>query len=246
MKITVITVCLNSEKTIEKTIISVLNQSYKNIEYIIWDGGSKDRTKKIVKKYLSDPRIVFISKKDKGPGDALNKSFKIANGKFLNFLGADDFFYDNNVIGRVCDFLKKNQELDGLYGNLSYFGNKFLKRKWVPSVYSGEDFLLGWGVPFPTLFFKKELVILYGGLDTSIDICDDFDLIFRYFYVHRRKLSYLDSMFVNMNSNGRSATFKARFKSFFEILHIFKKYKIKINPYAFFIRRYVYKIKQFF
>jgi glycosyltransferase involved in cell wall biosynthesis len=70
MKITIITVCLNSEKTIERTIKSVLNQSYKNIEYIIWDGDSKDRTKKIVKKYLNDPRIVFISKKDKGPGDA--------------------------------------------------------------------------------------------------------------------------------------------------------------------------------
>ena len=246
MKITVVTVCLNSEKTIERTIKSVLNQSYKDIEYIIWDGDSKDQTKNIVKKYLSDPRLVFISKKDKGPGDALNKSFKIANGKFLNFLGADDFFYDNTVIENVCDFLKKNKELDALYGNLSYFGNKFIKRKWIVGHLSRNDLLLGLAVPFPTLFFKKELVSLYNGLDTSIDICDDFDLIFRYYYVHRRRFSYLDKMFVNMNSNGRSSTLKARLKSFFELLQIFKKYEININPYAFFLRRYVYKIKQFF
>lgn len=246
MKITIITVCLNSEKTIERTIKSVLNQSYKNIEYIIWDGDSKDRTKKIVKKYLNDPRIVFISKKDKGPGDALNKSFKIANGQFLNFLGADDFFYDNTVIENVCSFLKKNKELDGLYGNLRYCGNKLITREWVPGHFSRHKLLLGWGIPFPTLFFKKELVDHYGGLDTSFDICDDFDLMVRYFYVHRRKLSFLDKMLVNMDSNGRSATLRSRLKSFFEIALVFKKYKININPYAFFLRRYACKIKQFF
>ena len=95
MKISIITVCYNSQKTIEKTIKSVLSQSYKNFEYIIIDGGSTDNTIEIIKKYKKKIDV-FKSKKDKGIYDAINKGIKYSTGSVVSILHSDDIFYDND------------------------------------------------------------------------------------------------------------------------------------------------------
>ena len=100
MKISVITVCFNAVSTIEKTICSVLNQSWSDLEYIIIDGGSKDGTVDILKKY-SSRLSYYISEPDKGIYDAMNKGVKKASGDYVLFLGADDLLFDNEVLSVI-------------------------------------------------------------------------------------------------------------------------------------------------
>lgn len=100
-KISVITVCFNAVETIEKTILSVINQTYSNIEYIIIDGASKDGTLDVINKYR-DKIACFVSEPDKGIYDAMNKATKLAHGDFLFFLNSDDTFYDDSVLERIA------------------------------------------------------------------------------------------------------------------------------------------------
>ena len=107
---TIITVCYNSDKTISKTIESVLNQAFQNLEYLIIDGGSSDRTLDIIKKYELhfNERLKLVSEPDNGIYDAMNKGIKIAKGEWIIFLNSGDLFYDNNVLNQLYDFIKLN------------------------------------------------------------------------------------------------------------------------------------------
>ena len=99
--ISIITVVFNAEDYIKKTIESVLSQTYQNIDYIVIDGGSSDGTIGIVKSF--GDRITWISEKDRGIYDAMNKGLKLAKGEWVNFLNGGDYFYDNLVLGRIFD-----------------------------------------------------------------------------------------------------------------------------------------------
>ncbi len=128
----IITVCFNAANTIEKTIDSVLNQNYDDFEYIIIDGGSKDGTLDILRKY--EEKIFFRSEPDEGIYDAMNKGLSVANGDFVIFLGADDVFYDNNVLFKVCGHIKDKDTV--YYGNVvnsdtgQLYDGEFNKWKW--------------------------------------------------------------------------------------------------------------------
>ena len=113
MKVSVITVCLNNEKTIENTILSVLNQNYENLEYIIIDGGSTDNTKNIINKY-KEKISIFVSQVDSGIYEAINKGLSISTGNIISLLHANEFLYDSKDIDNL--FKKSN-----LYG-YSIFG----------------------------------------------------------------------------------------------------------------------------
>lgn len=112
--ISIITVCLNSEKYLEKTVKSIINQTYDNIEYIIIDGGSTDCTLQIIKKY-EDKIAYWISEKDKGVYDAMNKGIDIATGEWINFMNAGDKFYKNNTVEKI--FLGNDYDTDFIYGD---------------------------------------------------------------------------------------------------------------------------------
>ena len=117
MKITIITVCYNADKVIEKTIQSVQKQTYSNIEYIVIDGGSSDRTLDIIMKYekcISN----WISEPDKGVFDAMNKGLDRANGDYVIFMNAGDYFADADVIEKVCNYIFHNTILL-VYVNIS-------------------------------------------------------------------------------------------------------------------------------
>lgn len=242
IKFTVITVCLNSSSTIKKTIQSVLNQSHENFEYIIWDGFSKDNTAEIIKSFLYDPRIKFVQGIDSGPGDATNKCFKLAKGNIIQFLGSDDYLINKNVLRDVSN--KFNEEIDAVYGNISYHGGN-LKRKWIVGNYYNDAFLNGWAIPFPTFFFKRKLIEKYGLLDNSIKIADDHDFIFRLVHVKKIKIIYLNKFLVSFYHKGRSGNFISRLISIQDTYRIFKKYNIKVNIIMFLIKKYLIKASQF-
>lgn len=121
MKISVITVCFNVEDTIEKTILSVKNQTYKNIEHIIIDGCSSDKTLQIVEEH-KDNIAHIISEKDNGPYDAMNKGIKASTGDFLIFMNANDTFYDDSVVEKVVNALERNPDKLMLFGDVNRIG----------------------------------------------------------------------------------------------------------------------------
>ena len=114
----IVTVVYNGEQYLEETILSVINQNYKNIEYIIIDGGSSDGTVDIIKKY--EDRITYwVSEKDNGIYDAMNKGISVATGSFINFMNAGDNFYSNDVLTNIANKIELHDN-DIIYGNVVY------------------------------------------------------------------------------------------------------------------------------
>ncbi len=120
-KVTIITICYNAEKAIERTILSVLNQKYDNIEYIIIDGASKDSTMEIVDRYRDKIKKI-ISEPDKGIYNAMNKGLKMATGEWINFMNAGDEFYDENVLRSLFANKTYQDSTKVLYGKVMLCG----------------------------------------------------------------------------------------------------------------------------
>ena len=162
-KISIITVCYNSAKTIEDTILSVINQTYNNIEYIIVDGLSTDNTLEIVNKY-QDKIAKVVSEKDAGLYDAINKGIGLATGEIIANINSDDFYIDNNVIADVVAKME-DEKSDTLYADLYYVDeidtNK-VTRNWVSGAYKKGMFYKGWMPPHPTFFVRKSVYDNYG------------------------------------------------------------------------------------
>lgn len=134
-KISVVTVSYNAVDTIEETMLSVLNQTYLNIEYIIIDGGSTDGTVDIIKKY-ADRLAYWVSEPDKGIYDAMNKGINAATGDYIYFLGGDDTLLNSTIINEIFDTVDINCK-DIIYGNVilqpsgKIYGGKFTKWKLI-------------------------------------------------------------------------------------------------------------------
>ena len=126
MKVSIITICLNSENTISDTISSVVNQTYSNIEYIIIDGNSSDKTLGIINRF-SNSINHLISENDQGMYYAMNKGINLASGELIGVLHSDDLFYDDCVVEKVVDSVVSNNS-DCVYGDLIYFSNNNTKR----------------------------------------------------------------------------------------------------------------------
>lgn len=118
-KITIVTVCYNAVATIEKTILSVINQSYNDIEYIIIDGGSTDGTTKIINKYQENIDY-YVSESDKGIYDAMNKGICAATGEWVNFMNSGDVFFDLSTLQEVNDQIAQHSSVDIFYGEVAY------------------------------------------------------------------------------------------------------------------------------
>jgi glycosyltransferase len=204
VKISIITATFNSEKTICSTLQSVDNQTYKNIEHIVIDGKSTDKTLEIVAKFSSVSKV--ISEKDSGVYFALNKGIKKASGDVIGFLHADDFFANDLILEKIAEKFK-DTNADILYADLDYvaFENqKKIIRHWKSGDFSFKKLKKGWMPPHPTFYVKKSIYDRLGYFDTSFSIAADYDLMLRFLSDKTLKVVYLPEVTVKMRVGGIS------------------------------------------
>lgn len=205
MKISIITVCYNSAKTIEKTFQSVQNQTYTNVEYIVVDGGSKDTTLEIVNNYKN---LVSqcISEPDKGLYDAMNKGIQLATGDIVGILNSDDIFTENHVLEDIANFHSENT-IDASVGNIIQFNDtgktvrKYSAKNWRP-----EKLKIGFMPPHPSIFFKRGLFEKYGKYHLDFVSGADYELIVRFFLKHHISWRFSNITTTAMLRGGISST----------------------------------------
>lgn len=175
-KITIITVCYNAETYIERTILSVINQSYSNIEYLVIDGNSIDCTLQIVRKY-EDKITQIISEPDKGIYDAMNKGLQMATGDWVNFMNAGDSFYSKDILAKV--FCQDYPDKSVIWGDTMLIRNGIKQGifKTTPFYNYKLPFRTGKGICHQSMFFRinKEKPLQY---DLSFPISADFKLCY--------------------------------------------------------------------
>lgn len=178
VKISVITVCYNAESVIEKTIRSVLNQTYEDLEYIIVDGASKDHTPDIIEGYLADTRVKYLSEPDKGIYDAMNKGAGMATGDYLEFLNAGDVLVDDQVISHIAERAGRSGA-DILYGDILYINPDGTTEKRVYGQFCSSLFyyLLGDCINHQAAFAKRDC--FKQGFDLTYRICADREWMLR-------------------------------------------------------------------
>ncbi|MBL4248882.1 glycosyltransferase [Vibrio fluvialis] len=230
MKVSIITVCYNSEKTIEDTIKSIASQTYKNIEYIIVDGGSKDDTNKIVEKY-KDVVDVHISEKDNGLYDAMNKGIKLASGDVIGILNSDDFFISDQSVEMLMSGFT-DPTIDAVYSDLIYVDQDNVDK--VTRLYSSKVFrpsLIKFGImlPHPTFYAKREVYEKVGGYKLDYRVSADFEFITRC-VVADVKMNRVPHITVKMREGGVSSNgLKWRIHQNFEIVRACKENNIYTN-----------------
>jgi len=181
MKISIITVCLNSAETIEDTIKSILIQDYKEIEYIVVDGGSSDGTLDIITRYRNNISNI-ISEPDEGIYRAMNKGIKVATGDIIATLNSNDVYADQTIVGQMVEFIRSNG-LDAAYGDLTYIDHNnsdHVTRFWKVGEYKRRAFYHGWVIPHPTFFCRKQVFEKYGYFNDNFQIAADFELMLRF------------------------------------------------------------------
>ncbi len=215
MKVSIITITYNSEPTLKDTIESVINQTYKNIEYILIDGGSTDETLSIIKSY-GNKISTLISEKDNGLYDALNKGISLATGDVIGILHSDDFYTNNHVIQHIVSSFS-NSPVDAVYADLYYvdkMNTNQIHRKWKAGIYKEGMFLNGWMPPHPTFFVKRTIYETCGNFNLNLTSASDYELMLRFIHKHKIKLAYLPEFIIKMRIGGKSnVTFKNRIKA---------------------------------
>lgn len=230
MKVSIITVCLNSEKYIEDTIKSVLGQTYKDIEYIIVDGMSTDNTLNIIEKYKSlfGEKLNVISEKDCGIYNAMNKGINRATGELIGIINSDDWYEADAVQNVVKNYNYNNESV--IYGAMvNRIGNEI----------SGVDIssykeLYNCMFGHPTAFVPKSIYDKFGFFDESYRISADYDFMLKLF-TNKVNFRFINKVIANFRQGGISTTNLEQCKT--ETLDIKKKYGYKrellsIDPYV--------------
>jgi len=208
MKISIITVCYNSEATIQDTIESVLAQTYSNIEYIIIDGASSDDTLSIINKY-KDKVSKLVSEPDKGIYDAMNKGVQLATGDVIGILNSDDFFEDDDVVEAIVKCFEQNPKSDLIFGDVVFVNpsrlNKII-RHYSASHFKTWKLRFGWMPPHPATFIRKSAYQKTGLYSLEYKIAADYEMFIRLLMVNHFKLSYLNKVLVRMRAGGVSTS----------------------------------------
>jgi len=240
LKFSVITVCLNSSKTILRNILSVNNQKYKNIEHIFIDGLSSDGTIDIIKKE-SKIKNLIISEIDDGLYHAMNKGIDQSKGDIIIFLNSDDFFFDDNVIYKVASYFNDGVEI--VYGSIQYYNIKKKKiswRKFFPGKYYAKAYLSGWHPPHPAFFIKKNSI--KKKFDEKLKISADFDFMFFHQEILCLKSRYFPFVVTTMSTHGTSTSFKNILIGNRNVILSLKSRYANFSTFIYIIKRFLFKI----
>ncbi|WP_308764745.1 glycosyltransferase family 2 protein [uncultured Bacteroides sp.] len=213
----IITVTYHAESVLEETILSVVSQTYHNIEYIIVDGASKDRTLSIVNKYRDRIQAV-VSEPDKGLYDAMNKGLKMAKGEYVCFLNAGDTFHEDDTLQLIVHQLNKSNVLpDVIYGETALVDAQRhfvrMRRLQTPDTLNWKSFRQGMLVCHQAFIAKRALAETY---DLNYRFSADFDWCIRVMkkasLLHNTRLTLIDYLDEGMTTKNRKASLKERFR----------------------------------
>lgn len=202
-KISLITVCYNSESTITDTLKSVSGQTYGDIEHIIVDGGSSDSTMLLVSTY-GERVVKTISEKDEGIYDAYNKGIKLATGEIIGFINSDDFYSSTGVIEKVMSCFN-DPSIEACHANLVYvnpINTDVGERFWKSWAFHQGDLERGLIPAHPTVFFHRNVYERFGVFDPQFKLVADHELLLRMFYTNKVKSIYVNETWVRMRSGG--------------------------------------------
>jgi len=227
IKVSIVTVVYNAKSTIVDCIESVLSQDYPHIEHIVVDGGSKDGTCDRIAPYMK-LLGAFVSEKDKGIYDALNKGINMATGDIVGILHSDDLFYETSTVSKVVAEFEKSQA-DLVYANGMYVPKNDVSQ--VKRVYKAKPFAeyfidFGWIPLHTTIYVKREVFEQYGLYDDSFAIASDYDISLRWFKNPEIKKHFLDHWVVKMRLGGKSTSTNLQKKKSTEDLTIIKRHEL--------------------
>lgn len=192
-KISIITPSYNQGEYLERTIKSILNQNYDNLEYIIIDGGSTDASVEIIKKY-NKHLAYWVSEKDKGQSQAINKGFQKASGDIITWINSDDQLL-HNALFKVADYFEKNDDIALIHGRTILYNDKSRQIRGANAKDLDCRYLAGMPFPQPSSFFKREIIDNHGLLDESLHFGMDYDLLCKIALNH--KILKVDDIFSN-------------------------------------------------
>jgi glycosyltransferase involved in cell wall biosynthesis len=219
MKVSVITVCKNSEKTIAAAIQSLVTQTYPQIEYIVIDGDSTDGTKEIIEQYR-DRITHFISEPDPGIYAAMNKGIQLATGELLYFLNSDDYLFDSHVIQDIVQFSIDYPQYDFIYGDHEArfnFGKSSIHKPAPPDQILKEMICLGECLIQPASFFKAPLFQRLGLFSETYRIAADYEWFARLLQDKTLRLGYFSRTIVSYAHGGASSHIRPLFEEVFAI-----------------------------
>lgn len=207
MKISIVTVGYNAEKTLGRTLDSVAQQKYPNVEHILIDGGSTDASMAVAKK--SGAHLTkSLSEPDNGIYDAMNKGLALATGDVVAFLNADDFYASDDTLSQVAQVMVSNQ-LDILAGNVAFFrpgSENRIVRIYNSGRFEVKKLALGLMPAHPALFIRRDVLVKAGGFKTDYKIAGDFELIARILTRQNIKMEHLSKVLVKMQLGGISTS----------------------------------------
>lgn len=247
LKVSIVTVCYNSAKTIEDTLRSIAEQDHPSIEYIIVDGGSTDGTLDLIAKY-KDKISLVISEPDKGIYDAMNKGILRSTGDIVGLLNADDVYANAQILSTVAKTFEDFNP-DACHGDLIYFSQDNpdkIYRYWQSCDFVPGAFAKGWTPAHPTFFVKREIYTRYGLFDLSYSMGNDVELMMRFMEKHQIKSHYLAQILVKMRLGGVS---NRQFKNIWlqnkNILSAAKQLNVPISTAKFVLYKLLNRLTQF-
>ena len=245
IKLSIITATWNSSTTLPATLESLASQTSQDFESIVVDGGSTDDTLDIIQSSSVVSR--WISEKDKGIYDALNKGIQMAKGEYVGFMHSDDVFASRESIEHLLSHLNQFNS-DAVYADLQYVQKNNLNdvvRMWKSGVFDYTKLKRGWMPPHPTYYMKKSFYEKFGMFDLSYKIAADYDSLMRYLYVHNIQPTYLPEILVKMRVGGESnRSLKNIFLKSLEDVRVMRKSGIPVMSGL--LGKNVSKIPQFF
>lgn len=245
MRFTIITIAFNSEKTIERTIKSVLAQTYKEYEYVVVDGASKDGTLDIVKRYepLFEGRMKWKSEPDKGIYNAMNKGIKMASGDIIGIVNSDDWL-DINALLNIEMCVEENGGLDNKifcgWINFHYLDGTVQTMKTSQYMLEklAKSYKMG-GIRHPAVFVPRKVYEMYGMFDERMKVLADTDFILR-LYFKGLQFCYPEKVISNMSDGGVSNKYQLKAYSDYKLL--LQKYNLSSFTYRYYL--YSWKLKR--